>query len=60
MVMRGTSAKSVHLRQRDLLLERAQIGAERLRDDDRLLENLLLHEVAVIALLDRGGRGAGE
>src|SRR3546814_6158481 len=51
----------VHLRQRDLLLQRAEIGFERLRDDDRLLENLLLHEVAVVALLDcRGARERSE
>ena len=43
-------------RQRDLLLERAQIGAERLGDDHRLLENLLLHEMGVIALFDRAPR----
>src|SRR3546814_10852507 len=30
--------------QGDLLLQRAEIGAKRLRDDHRLLENLLLHE----------------
>src|SRR3546814_15771008 len=45
----------IHLRQRDGLFERADVGGERLRDDGRLLENLLLHEVAVIALLDRRG-----
>src|SRR3546814_21130764 len=39
--------------QGDLLLQRAEIGAKRLRDDHRLLENLLLHEVAVIALVDQ-------
>src|SRR3546814_10143293 len=49
-----------HLRQRDGLFERADVGGERLRDDGRLLENLLLHEVAVIALLDRrGGHARG-
>src|SRR5690606_1331640 len=47
----------IHLRQCDLLFHRAQVGAERLRDDGRLLENLLLHEVSVIALFDRRGRG---
>ena len=47
------------MRQRDLLLELADIGAERLRHDHRLLENLLLHEVAVIALLDLRRAGAG-
>ncbi len=31
---------------------------ESLGNDDRLLEDLLLHVVAVIALLDRRGRGA--
>src|SRR3546814_8106943 len=50
----------IHLRQRDGLFERADVGGERLRDDGRLLENLLLHEVAVIALLDRrGGHARG-
>src|SRR3546814_7579115 len=50
----------IHLRQRDGLFERADVGGERLRDDGRLRENLLLHEVAVIALLDRrGGHARG-
>lgn len=31
----------IHLRQRHRLFERADIGGERLRDDGRLLENLL-------------------
>src|SRR3546814_12536759 len=39
--------------QGDLLLQRAELGAKRLRDDHRLLANLLLHEVAVIALVDQ-------
>src|SRR3546814_8805181 len=47
------SQVKIHLRQRDRLFERADVGGERLRDHRRLLENLLLHEVAVIALLDR-------
>ena len=38
--------------QRDRALERADIALQRLRDDDRLLENLLAHEVRVIALVD--------
>ena len=48
----------IDLRQRHLLLDRAQVAAQRLRDHGRLLEDLLLHEVAVVALLDRRGRGA--
>ncbi len=48
----------IELRQRDRIVGLAQIGAERLRDHGRLLEDLLLHEVAVIALLDRCRRGA--
>ena len=39
--------------QRDLALERANVALESLGDHDRLLENLLLHVVRVIALLDR-------
>ena len=42
--------------QRDLALERADIALERLGNHDRLLENLLLHIVAIIALLDWSGR----
>src|SRR3546814_5331964 len=52
------SSDLIHLRQRDGLFERADIGGERLRNHRRLLENLLLHEVAVIALLDRRGGDA--
>ncbi len=48
----------IHVGQRHLLLERAEIGAERLGDDERLLENLLLHEMAVIALFDARRAGA--
>ena len=40
-------------RQRDLAFERAHVGLESLRNHDRLLEDLLLHVVAIIALLDR-------
>ncbi len=49
----------VEIRQRDLALERADIALEGLGDHDRLLENLLLHVMAIIALLDPRGRGAG-
>jgi hypothetical protein len=36
------------------------IGAQRLRDHNRLLVNLLLHEVAVVALFDqRAGYARG-
>ena len=48
----------IELRQRDRVVRSAQVGGERLRDHGRLLENLLLHEVAVIALFDRRGRCA--
>ena len=40
-------------------LERAHIALQGLGDDDRLLENLLAHEMGVIALVDALGRGAG-
>ena len=43
----------IHLRQRNLLLERTDIALQRLRDHGRLLENLLLHEMAIIALFNR-------
>ncbi len=46
-------------RQRHLALERAHIALKSLGNDDRLLENLLLHVVAVIALLDRRRRSSG-
>ena len=46
-------------RKRDLALERPHVALESLGNHDRLLENLLLHEVAVIALLDRRRRSAG-
>ncbi len=48
----------IELWQRDRIVRLAQVGSERLRDHGRLLEDLLLHEVAVIALLDSCGRGA--
>ena len=40
-------------------LERADVALQGLGDHDRLLEDLLLHEVAVIALLDRRRGCAG-
>ena len=46
----------VELRECDRVIGPMQVGAKCLCDDGRLLENLLLHEVAVVALLDRGGR----
>ena len=49
----------VHGRQRDLALERAEVGGEGLGDHDRLLEYLLLHEMGVIALVGGRVRGAG-
>ncbi len=50
----------IHLRQCHALFDRAQVGAQRLRDHGRLFENLLLHEVVEIALLDRRrGRARG-
>ena len=55
----ATFARSKSRRQRDCRPRSAGCSSERLRDDDRLLENLLLHEVAVIALLDRRGGSAG-
>ncbi len=48
----------IELRQRDRIVRLAQIRTQRLRDHGRLFEDLFLHEVAIIALLDRGGRGA--
>src|SRR3546814_7941276 len=45
----------IHLRQRDRLFERTDVGGEGLRDHGRLLENLLLHIMAVRPLFDRGG-----
>ncbi len=41
--------------QRDLALERSDIGLQRLRNDDRLLENLLAHEVRMIAFFNLVG-----
>src|SRR5215207_3486930 len=41
----------LHVGQRDLLLERTQIGLQRLGDDDRLLEYLLLHVMGMVALV---------
>jgi hypothetical protein len=48
----------IELRQRHGLFDLADIAAQRLRDHGRLLEDLLLHEVAVIALLDLRRRRA--
>jgi hypothetical protein len=45
----------IELRQRDRLVDLADVAAQGLRHHGRLLEDLLLHEVAVIALLDLGG-----
>ena len=55
----------IELRQRHGLIDLADIAAQRLRDHGGLLEDLFLHEVAIIALLDlrrrraRGGDLAG-
>ena len=49
----------VEIGQRDLALERADVALESLGNHDRLLENLLLHEVAIIALLDPRRQGTG-
>src|SRR5690606_4718519 len=46
----------IDLRQGYGLLDRPQVAAQRLRHDGWLFEDLLLHEVAVIALFDRRGR----
>jgi hypothetical protein len=61
----GTRAKAlyarkveIHLRQRDGLLQGADVAGKRLCDDGGLLENLLLHIMAVIALFDRRRRHA--
>ena len=60
IVTRSTVARSRSpVGQRDLPLERADVALEGLGNHDRLLEDLLLHVVAVIALLDRGRRRAG-
>ena len=48
----------IHLRQRYGLVRLADIAGERLRDHGRLFEDLLLHEVAVIAPLHGSGAGA--
>ena len=48
----------IHLRQRDLPLDPAEVTAECLCDDGRLFENLLLHEMAIIAFFDGGSRHA--
>ena len=48
----------IDLRQRDRIVRTAQIGAKRLRHHGGLLVNLLLHEVAIIALLHRRRRRA--
>ena len=45
----------IELRQGDRLVDLADVAAQGLRHHGRLLEDLLLHEVAVIALLDLGG-----
>src|SRR5439155_7926553 len=56
---RHVGEAEVHVRQRHFLLERPQVGSQRLRHDQRLLENLLLHEMTVIALLDQPARRTG-
>ena len=49
----------IHLRQRDLLFERPDIAPQGLGNHGRLLEDFLLHEVAIIAFLDRRCRHTG-
>ena len=50
----------IDLRQRHRIVRPAQVGAERLRDHGGLLVDLLLHEVAIVALFDRRSRSARE
>ena len=60
IVTRLTAAEiEVAGRKRNFAFQPPDVALQGLRNHDRLLEDLLLHEVAIIALIDRSGRSAG-